>query len=222
VGNIQAEGLGFIVDIGNTINLENQNLATQPIEITAPIDKNQTYNFVSYSVCKRRPAAERKQLNPNFTTFVINAINPPGCPVYIYDSKDQEYAFVVDGHVGIVNPERTKAGDFAFFDNPADPLRKPSKTTMQIIGCAGIPPSTTPATKTPSSLTWCCDSAAPNGVWASSFPDSDNPHHTLKFVVGSEVARQCTFADTKIGCNGLPTNRVVCSHGGFGPQPPQP
>jgi len=144
VGNIQAEGQGFIVDIGNTINLENQNLATQPIEITAPINKDQTYNFVSYSVCKRRPVAERKQLNPNFTTFVINAVNPPGCPVYIYDSKDQEYAFVVDGHVGPVDPTRTKAGDFAFFNDPGDKLRKPSKQTMQIIGCAGIPPSTEP------------------------------------------------------------------------------
>src|SRR5262249_49935915 len=102
VGNIQAEGQGFIVDIGSTINLENQNLATQPIEISAAIDlknydaANRLINFVSYSICKFIPDAnQRKQLNPNFTTFVINATNPPSCPVYLYDNKspEQVYAF---------------------------------------------------------------------------------------------------------------------------------
>jgi hypothetical protein len=106
-----------------------------------------------------------------------------------------------------------KAGDFAFFNDPGDPTRRWSKQTAPIIGCTNIPGADTQ--KTPSSGTWCCDSASSNGVWASAFPEPDNPHQTNQYIVVTETARQCINDASGKGCDGRPVIKKACTHGGL-------
>ena len=75
VGNIQAEGLGFIVDVGDTKNLENQMPAGPPINVNFGYASTDAIRFTSYRVCTNTQARD-KPVNPAFASFVVNANNP--------------------------------------------------------------------------------------------------------------------------------------------------
>lgn len=163
VGNVQAEGLGFIIDIASTQNLENPLPAIPPINISlgyagSPVE------FASHRVCTNDPARD-KPVNPHFPSFVISANNPKNCPVYLLDNKDppQSYTFTV-----------TQPPPFTAFQNPADAHW--SEQTAGIIDCSG---NTDTAPFYPSSKLWCCEKLAGdsgNGVFAYTTPDPTSVH----------------------------------------------
>jgi hypothetical protein len=94
VGNIQAEGTGFIIDVGGVSHLENQNLATPPVNINLGYDPLAAVKFMRYSVCNGTNWNDAKPYSP---TFIISANDPQSCPVYLEDSKvpTQRYALTV-------------------------------------------------------------------------------------------------------------------------------
>jgi hypothetical protein len=144
VGNIQAEGQGFIIDIGSTQNLENQLPASPPINISLGFDPKSPVRFASYRVCKNDPARD-KPVNPHFPSFIISANDPKNCPVYLLDNKTptpQSYTFTV------TQPPR----HFPVFQNPSDAHW--SQETAGIIDCSGN------TAFDQSSQLWCCQKLA--------------------------------------------------------------
>jgi hypothetical protein len=177
VGNIQAEGQGFIIDIGSTQNLENHLPASPPINISLGFDPKLQYRFVSYRVCKNDETRD-KPVNPHFPSFVISANDPKNCPVYLLDNKTpnpQFYTFTVTQL-----PKK-----FPFFQNPSDAHW--SQQTAGIIDCSGN------TAFDQSSQLWCCQKLAGEsgtGVFAFSTPDSTSVHQINGNFVITIVAEQ--------------------------------
>lgn len=168
VGNIQADGLGFIIDVGSTKNLENPLPAAPPVTINYAIDGPNGVRFSRYRICKNDPAVERR-VNPSFSSFIINANDPASCPIYLFDDKTpaQLYTFTV-----------TRKPPFRIF---ADQSKANwTAETAQPIDCSG---NTAAAPFQPSSKTWCCDRSARNGVFAFSTPEPHNAHQSLNHYV---------------------------------------
>ena len=99
VGNIQAEGTGYIIDFESLKHLENQFPAESPINIAVGFDTKDPNRFKSYRVCVNDAAHDKpiSDLNP---AFIINARDPAKCPVYLIDrgynkSAPQTYTFTV-------------------------------------------------------------------------------------------------------------------------------
>lgn len=209
MGNIQAEGVGVIIDIGNTVNLENQKPATQPILVTLggaePI-KGITYK--AYAVCENT-AANTKTINPNFTTFAVSGNDPGNCPIYVYDSKSprQLYAFKIDA----------KPDQFPFFANPADakwlPGNAPNSTTKMVV-CSGLPDAGPAQGYQQSSTTLCCDSDSKSGIFAFAQPEPHNAHKTKTYIVNVPPPKHCTNdKDTACWAPTPPPNTKACNRG---------
>ena len=143
VGNIQADGLGFIVDIGSTINLENQNLASPPINVNLGFSLKDQFRFSDYRLCSNVPGRNKK-VNPKHPSFIINANNPQNCPIFLYDNKapEQRYTFKV-----------TQKPPFKFIANPEVTPAIWTSETAKPIDCTG---NIGAAPFKPSSKTWCC------------------------------------------------------------------
>jgi hypothetical protein len=113
LGNVQAEGQGFIVDVGSTINLENQTPCSAPIQISLGYSVNDPIRFTQYAICDT--TADRiRPINPAFPAFVISSNNPAGCPVYVWDNKatPQLYTFTVNVTAATLDQM------FPFFQHP--------------------------------------------------------------------------------------------------------
>jgi hypothetical protein len=186
VGNIQAEATGFIIDIGSTKNLENQQPASPPISIGIGFGGPQPIQFTHYRVCQNDPGRE-KPINPAFASFIINANSPANCPIFFRDNKPtpQFYTFRI-----------MKEPPFAFFPDPAD-AKWDANTTARWIDCNG---NTTTAPFQQSSQAWCCDKTAQNGVWAYSTPEPHNAHQSLNHFVVTTIPQQSTTT-TDIACS---------------------
>jgi hypothetical protein len=235
VGNIQAEGQGFIVDIADTVNLENPNLAGPPITINLGFGGSgfdAMFQFTNYAVCQTTPD-RIKPINPAFPSFVVSGtsptcpqdpkINPNGLPiVYLWDSKTvsggtpagQEYTFMI-----AVPPDQ-----FPFFTDPAaakwTPAPPNNTSTAFPIACTGNAPPNNPnmviGQFEKSSWQWCCDKASSAGVFAYSAPEPHNPHHIKNFFVITQKAAACTDfkPDPKNMCPPeLQHNVLNCSQG---------
>ncbi|MBR0937253.1 hypothetical protein [Bradyrhizobium jicamae] len=194
MGNIQAEGVGIIIDIGSTANLENQKPATQPILVTlGGAEPVKGIAYKAYAICENT-AANTKNLNPNFTTFAVSGNDPANCPIYIYDSKvpSQLYAFKIDA-----TPDQ-----FPYFANPADARWLPGNaknSTTKIVVCSGIPDAGAAQGYQQSSATACCDSASNSGVFAFAQPEPHDAHNTKKYIVNVPPPKRCTN-DTDAAC----------------------
>jgi hypothetical protein len=198
VGNIQADGSGFIVDVGSTKNLENNNLAGPPININYSINTTSyQVNFTHYFICKN-DAAHKRPVKPYFTSFVISALDPNTCPVFFIDNKStpQLYTFK------ITQPP----SEFPFFQNP-DVAPKPMWTeqTAAVIDCSGndVPNGPNPPYYQPSSHIWCCEKLAQggNGVWTQRRPEPHSAHKSEINIVTSNIAAQTTSDEGKKKCN---------------------
>jgi hypothetical protein len=181
VGNIQAEGLGFIVDVGDTKNLENQLPAGPPINVN--YGGTGVIHFTTYRLCRNTPDRD-KPVNPAFFSFVINANNPIACPVFLLDNKStqQSYTFTV------TKPPTS----FEYFANPADASW--TQETAAVIDCSG----NTGAGFQPSSKTWCCTKLLGkngNGVWAFRTVDPTSIHQLNVYNVQANAAEQKTTTD---------------------------
>jgi len=209
MGNIQAEGQGIIIDIGSTINLENQKPAKEPVTIAlGGTDSKHGIKFTHYAVCKNTPE-RKKAINPRYTTIVISSNDPANCPIYVWDSKlpSQLYAFKVD-----VTPDK-----FPVYEDPKKqiwmPGNLPNSTTSMVV-CAGLPNATLGDGYQDTSATFCCDSTAKAGIMAFAFPLPDDAHHGKKNMVVTQSPMLCTtYTDKACWPRGLPPDAKACNKG---------
>ena len=123
VGNLQADGAGFFIDVGSSQNLctcllnktctgapgpnpacPNQNPAGPPITVTVAPN-----GFTHYGLCKYDPSdtpLSYKTVNTLSTAFVLNPNNPQKCPIF-FDARPggtQLYTFTVTAAPNQQNP----------------------------------------------------------------------------------------------------------------------
>jgi hypothetical protein len=203
VGNLQAEGTGFIIDVGSTKNLctgatpcPNQNPAGPPINVNYALDPSFQFNFTNFGICKFDPTdpVSYKSVNTLNTSFIISANNPKQCPIFFVDNKKQLYTFAIT-----IPPAKNPP--------PYSLLNSPSPTTAAVIDCSGNSGTAPPGTfYAQSSAVWCCQKLADpkqiSGVWAHSQPDTTNAHKSFDHFVITNTAEQSRSVSAPLGtCN---------------------
>ena len=230
LGNVQAEGQGFIVDVGSTVNLENQHECAAPITVGLGYSPNDATRFTYYALCD---PAKKKPINPSFPAFVLNSYDPASCPIYLWDNGvkadgdlpapgglGQQYVFMVDKNpnqdIKNLFPyiENTKATPPVWAPNTSGyppPPPPPQPATSTAIACpvrdiGPVPPYQT------SSANWCCDSVSKAGIYAYATPDPLAVHAPTNYFVITQPAAICkTFGPThNAACN---VTKGYCSHG---------
>ena len=186
VGNVQAEGTGYIIDFESLKNLENQLPAEAPINISVGYNPTDPNRFKSYRVCVNDLAHDKplSDLNP---AFIINARDPSKCPVYLIDrgfnkAQPQTYTFTV-----------TKSPPFTQFTIPQVNAGVPrwsnssnaAVNTTNIIDCTGNPSAPPYGNFAQSSKSWCCDLTASTGAWAYTKPDPTSAHSSQVHTVST-------------------------------------
>jgi hypothetical protein len=220
-GNVQAEGKGFIVDVGSTINLELQSKCGPLININLGYNPPPfTPRFFKYAVCSTtspppntRPYDRVKPIIPGFSSFVINAKNPANCPIFIWDTTGDANQFgppTGTMYTFKINADPNNlTGAFPFFSNPANAAW--SAVTSAKVGCMGN--NTNPAY---SSRLWCCtkntvfpaDPNAGSGIFAFS-KSVLAAHSTIEYNVQAPPAQPfCSDPDT---CHKETTNFNPCN-----------
>jgi hypothetical protein len=193
-GNIQAEGVGFIVDIGSVANLENPDQCSPPINISLGSNgPGIPPAFVNYQVCNNII----KPVIPGFTSFAISAKNPSLCPINVWDGKNpppggQPYTFTI-------NTTDVKKS-FPFFSNPATSSWRTANHA--IIACDAN------ANNPYSSKIWCCNSQASSGIFAFS-----QSAETVNKDLAYNVVTQAPFAycTSEAGCVPFFGNSTPCN-----------
>ena len=183
-GNIQAEGQGFIVDIGGTVNLENQKPASAPITVSVGGTNDKNIKFIAYAVCK---IGNRKEMNPRYTSFAVSANDPANCPIYLWDDKSpsQLYAFKIDA----------KPDQFPFFEDPSVAkwtAGDAANSTTKPVVCSGLPDAGKAQGYQPTSETFCCNSADKSGIFAFAQSVPDVAHATKEYNVTTMPPSRCT------------------------------
>jgi hypothetical protein len=177
VGNLNVYATGYIVDIGSTMHLENTNPAGPPIAISLGYAITDAVRFDTYSVCGPN---KNKKVNPADPVFIISAIDPQKCPVWLTDNKGTNYTFTIKPTVE-TPPLFTDIPTSAVIKVPSEASWSTGKgypesgnnptpyNTTSIIDCSG---NTSKLTKL-----WCCTRLAPfngmgfgSGVFAYSTP----------------------------------------------------
>ena len=177
VGNLNVYATGYIVDIGSTMHLENTNPAGPPIAISLGYAITDAVRFDTYSVCGPN---KNKKVNPADPVFIISAIDPQNCPVWLTDNKGTNYTFTIKPTVDTpplftdiptsavikVPSEASWSTGIGYPESGNNPT--PYNTTS-IIDCSG---NTSKLTQL-----WCCTRLAPfngkgfgSGVFAYSTP----------------------------------------------------
>lgn len=220
LGNVQAEGQGFIVDVGSTEHLENHQECSPPINISLGYDANDKTKFTRYAVCNQNNA---KQVNSAFPSFIINSSNPSGCPIFLWDNgiklddsgqptikgPPQLYTFTVG-----VTPDKFPL--YVKYPDPPTPkwtaadAPAPGSTAAPIV-CTG---NTSSSPFQQSSAIWCCDKASSSGVFAYAAPDALSPHQPRIYNVITQPADKCAARNhdrpVKSGCR---VEIQACSQG---------
>jgi hypothetical protein len=177
VGNLNVYATGYIVDIGSTMHLENTHPAGPPIAISLGYAITDAVRFDTYSVCGPN---KNKKVNPADPVFIISAIDPQNCPVWLTDNKGTNYTFTIKPTVE-TPPLFTDIPTSAVIKVPSEASWSTGKgypesgnnptpyNTTSIIDCSG---NTSKLTKL-----WCCTRLAPfngmgfgSGVFAYSTP----------------------------------------------------
>ena len=186
VGNLNVYATGYIVDVGGTKNLENNKPAGPPIAIALGFSIKDAVRFDTYSACGPN---KNKAVNPADPVFIISAINPQNCDVWLTDNKGTNYTFTV-------KPTVTKPP--LFIEIPtADVKKVPSEASWSTgKGYPGSGNNPTPynttsiidCSRNTSDLArlWCCTRLAPvngqgygSGVFAYSTPQDPPTGHQL-------------------------------------------
>jgi hypothetical protein len=194
VGNIQAEGLGFIVDVGDTLNLENKMPAGPPINVNLGFATTDPIRFTNYRVCTNTPARD-KPVNPAFSSFVVNANNPSACPVFLLDNKvpQQLYTFTIT----------TLPQSFPLFTDPAKAnWTAETSAPIDCSGNGGTVSPTPPYQK--SSATWCCTKLVPPngaGIYAFRTIDPTSIHQLNIYNVQTPPAEKSTSPQINAPCH---------------------
>jgi hypothetical protein len=220
LGNVQADGQGFIVDVGSTINLENSQPCSAPIQISLGYSVNDTIRFTQYAICGT--TADRiRTINPAFPAFVISSNNPANCPIYVWDNKatPQLYTFTVNVTMATLDQL------FPFFVHPTSewqPIKwipfpppnpvngYPPGSTARPIVCTG---NTSSSPFQPSSANWCCDKIFQSGVYAYSSPEALAAHATKNYLVTTTPASPCIKYDPLGPAGACKVAVQACSQG---------
>jgi hypothetical protein len=217
VGNLNVNATGYIVDIADTTHLENQTPAGPPINISLGYAYNAPVRFLSYSVCGPN---KNKPVNPAFPSFIISAINPQTCPVWLQDNKGTNYTFTIEptskppnSLFTLIPTSAVKAGQAGWstgFGFPAAGKNNPTAyNTAGIIDCSGNPSTTPPSI----AQLWCCTRLPPNlqgqgvgnGVSAYSTPPSPPLGHVLyENFVGTSPATDMQNTTLTACSKGMP------------------
>ena len=92
VGNLQADGTGFIIAIGGPKGLPNPTPAESPIIVGLGFSKTDAVKFTKYGICQQEP---KTKINPNFAAFTLYLAPKTfqQCLVSLVDNKDNPYFF---------------------------------------------------------------------------------------------------------------------------------
>lgn len=187
VGNLNVYAKGYIVDIGSTKHLENRKPAGPPISISLGYAVSDPVKFVSYSVCgpnKNRP------VNPADPQFIISAIEPEKCSVWLTDQNNQQYTFKVKP-TNKTPPLFTEIPTSAVQKKPASDAKWSTGLGYPESGSNPTPYNTTSVVDCSGNTTklaqlWCCTRLAPylgkgygNGVFAYTTPQFPPTGHQL-------------------------------------------
>jgi hypothetical protein len=203
VGNLNVAATGYIVDIEGVANLENDTPAGPPLNIQLGFGE-QGPNFVTYRVaCK--PNSPAREVNPANPQFIVNALNPEKCPVYLTDNKNppQTYTFKVTSpppQPPLVPPN--EAWKDAIIPQDVPDFSKeavwstgngnPTKyNTVRMIDCLGNAVDPAKGFYT-SSRVWCCHNNTVGGIGVRAYSTQQVPpaaHQLMQNVVGTIQAK---------------------------------
>jgi hypothetical protein len=184
VGNLNVYAKGYIVDIGDTKHLENTNPAGPPIAISLGYSVTDAVRFETYSACG--PNKDRS-VNPADPVFIISAIDPETCPIWLTDNKMAKYTFTLKPTTAtpplftLIPTPAIKAGQGSWSTGKGYPGPGNNPTaydTASVIDCSG--------NATQLSKLWCCTRLATvdkvgygSGVFAYSTPPDPPTGHLL-------------------------------------------
>ena len=175
VGNIQADGLGFIVDVGSTKNLENQRPAGSANHDQLCAGGAGTGQVHELQPLRSKPQERRQSLLQQLYHQRQRAQQVSDLLLRQQESK-QAYTFKI-----------TQTPPLQLFLDQSKAHW--TVDTSKPIACEGN------KNFSPSSGTWCCDKSASNGVFAFTTPEPHNAHNALNhFVIahGPEVKTTTT------------------------------
>jgi hypothetical protein len=129
VGNLQADGSGFIIVVGGTTGLPNPYPAAPPINVNFGAPSANGW-FTHFGICTSEP---KTPVNPNFLSFGLSVLpeNLGRCPISLKTNKGDIFTF------------KLKSGPPYQYDT-----KKLSPETHAPIDCNGIVPDSPQAT-------WC-------------------------------------------------------------------
>jgi len=92
VGNMQADGTGFIIAVGGTKGLPNPNPATPPVNVNFGYAKTDKVRFEKYGICTTTPD---QPVNPDYASFALFVMpqNLAQCPLTLIDNNGDLYTF---------------------------------------------------------------------------------------------------------------------------------
>jgi hypothetical protein len=189
VGNIQADGLGFIVDVGGLQDLENKLPAAPPVNINYALS-DKTINFTHYRVCVN-DVAHQKPVRSFFRSFAISPNNPEQCPIFFLDNKSPPQLYSL---------KLTQKPPFVIANNSQEEGWN-ANTTAKPIDCLA---NGGPAPYKPSSRNWCCGLLAQGGTGVRVFskPEPFSAHKALGHFAIVNEAEQLTTNNVTTPCNG--------------------
>jgi hypothetical protein len=209
VGNLNVNATGYIVDVGSTMHLENKNPAGPPIAISLGFAITDAVRFDSYSVCGPN---KNKPVNPADPVFIISAIDPQDCDVWLTDNKGTNYTFTVKPTVktpplftniptSAVIKVPSQAGWSTGKGYPESGNNPTPYDTTSIIDCSN---NTSKLTKL-----WCCTRLAPfngegfgSGVFAYStpvYPPTGHGSYDNHVVTNPATGKVLAGADCNMG-----------------------
>jgi hypothetical protein len=100
LGNLQADGTGFIVAVAGTRGLPNPNPAGPPINVTVgPASGDKTVTFDKVGICTD-DASKFQPVNPSFSSWALSLSDKSAyakCPITLVDSNKKIYKFKLTG-----------------------------------------------------------------------------------------------------------------------------
>jgi hypothetical protein len=92
VGNMQADGTGFIIAVAGTKGLPNPNPAEPPVNVNFGFAKTDKVRFEKYGICTPTPD---QAVNPDYASFglTVQAKNLAQCPLSLIDNQGSLYTF---------------------------------------------------------------------------------------------------------------------------------
>ena len=90
VGNMQADGTGFIIAVGGTKGLPNPNPAASPVNVNFGYATTDKVRFEKYGICTTTP---NQAVNPDYHSFALSvrSENLAQCPLSLIDNKGTLY-----------------------------------------------------------------------------------------------------------------------------------